>query len=993
VAVSSRRPLQGAVSSPQVTLAQRTLKGLGYDPGPIDGIYGVQTARAVRDFQDHEGLNRDGIIGVNTWRSLVTHPTDGRRGQPGELQRPLHGATSGDDVEQAQRALQALGLEPGPIDRVYGPRTEHAVVTFQERAGLVADGIVGADTWAALIEPSTSSAASSHSDAETASDAAPELILLVAENSTDQSALNVQLDHLVSAGRIRGWRPLLIGPTQDGAAVTSQIASALVVLVGLTNELIANTGYGPNLVEAVLPKDWPLSRVATVLIESTKSDLYAMYPTLSDDGRPLVEFTDPTSWDALTDRIVALVDAAHEQGRPWFPGFTSDRMVGKDALGRQAQVDFLCSVLAANSLETPLAVGLFGDWGSGKSFFMDLMQKRITALSESSAAEAKAGKPTFYCTHVVQVVFNAWLHADSAMWPSLAAKVFRSVSGIDTDVPTGPTQAFELSRFQEDAESHYRAQIDSQRSSGTEEAVLQRRIEELDQEIAERDASRLERLATLGRPATALAGAAMVGSTARARWRRLRVAWADMSGWDRAGLVAVPLLAICIAVLAALRPDWIAVWIALVLPFGAVLAVAGRALRFVDETAAVRELHVRRRALQSQRDASAQQQADQARQVRSFDALPLLPHYVEQQAGRWSEQEDRGELTEIRLAFERLSALITRRRATATTTATTTNQATGERVSLEEPPLDRIVVYIDDLDRCPPSKVVSVLGAINLLLDLPHFVVVVGVDSRWLFRSLELQFSQLLGTEGDAGALPADESSAASPQQYLEKIFQYSVVLPRVTSAGFTRLVDGLLPVHVPTPAPSHAQPATPQPSAHPLHTEPTAAPTASEPPVEQRHEDLTPRDLLITAAEIACVRSLAPWFETPRAVKRLTNLYRLVRVFVGEERLLADESYRRILFLLAVAISFPSLAPHLFRAIQKSEDDGPRKTTLRQILDDDAKRSPAATVLVVRLLDEPPWALLATEPLTSLRDWVPVVAGFSFYPWREGTSQVTDPK
>jgi hypothetical protein len=276
-------------------------------------------------------------------------------------------------------------------------------------------------------------------------------------------------------------------------------------------------------------------------------------------------------------------------------------------------------------------------------------------------------------------------------------------------------------------------------------------------------------------------------------------------------------------------------------------------------------------------------------------------------------------------------------------------------------------------------------------LDLPHFVVVVGVDSRWLFRSLELQFSQLLGTDGGVGALPADEGSAASPQQYLEKIFQYSVVLPPVTSEGFTRLVDGLLPVHVPTPARSSARPATPQPSAPPLHNAPTAPSTATKQSVVQRHENLTPRDLLITAAEIACVRSLAPWFETPRAVKRLTNLYRLVRVFVGEERLLADESYRRILFLLAVAISFPSLAPQLFRSIQKSEDVGPQKTTLRQILDD-TKRPTAAVVLVVSVLNDPQWAPLATEPLTYLRDWVPVVAGFSFYPWREGTSQVTDP-
>jgi len=47
------------------------------------------------------------------------------------------------------------------------------------------------------------------------------------------------------------------------------------------------------------------------------------------------------------------------------------------------------------------------------------------------------------------------------------------------------------------------------------------------------------------------------------------------------------------------------------------------------------------------------------------------------------------------------------------------------------PPLQRIVLYVDDLDRCPPTKVVDVLRATHLLLALPLFVVIVAVDPRW----------------------------------------------------------------------------------------------------------------------------------------------------------------------------------------------------------------------------------------------------------------------
>src|SRR5579871_849655 len=54
--------------------------------------------------------------------------------------------------------------------------------------------------------------------------------------------------------------------------------------------------------------------------------------------------------------------------------------------------------------------------------------------------------------------------------------------------------------------------------------------------------------------------------------------------------------------------------------------------------------------------------------------------------------------------------------------------------------VDRIILYIDDVDRCPPSMVVDILQAVHLLLAYELFVVVVSVDPRWLLRSLESRF-------------------------------------------------------------------------------------------------------------------------------------------------------------------------------------------------------------------------------------------------------------
>ncbi len=98
-----------------------------------DGIFGPRTQKAVRSLQDHLGLSVDGIVGPETRAALG-----------GSEDSLLELGDAGPAVTCLQRALKI------PADGTFGRRTARAVRAFQKRTGLIADGIVGPVTEAAL---------------------------------------------------------------------------------------------------------------------------------------------------------------------------------------------------------------------------------------------------------------------------------------------------------------------------------------------------------------------------------------------------------------------------------------------------------------------------------------------------------------------------------------------------------------------------------------------------------------------------------------------------------------------------------------------------------------------------------------------------------------------------------------------------------------------------------------------------------------------------
>ncbi len=115
-------------------------------PIRADGIYGRDTAAAVRWFQRSKGLPVDGIAGPATFAALERSKAAPRLGRPLRLKRPR---LTGSDVVRLQRTLRRKGYRLR-IDGSFGPETDVAVTRFQRKHGLEPDGMVGPRTWTAL---------------------------------------------------------------------------------------------------------------------------------------------------------------------------------------------------------------------------------------------------------------------------------------------------------------------------------------------------------------------------------------------------------------------------------------------------------------------------------------------------------------------------------------------------------------------------------------------------------------------------------------------------------------------------------------------------------------------------------------------------------------------------------------------------------------------------------------------------------------------------
>lgn len=733
-----------------------------------------------------------------------------------------------------------------------------------------------------------------------------------------------------------------------------------------------------------------------------------------------------------------------------------------DSLNVRTYASHLAQVIAAKDTAMPLSIGLFGAWGAGKSHFIDLLDEQLNELKRQPG--------NAFHKRIVPIRFNAWHYLDTNLWASLVSEIFDQLfaslespeekeqaklenlkkqladqSALAAEAKAAVTKA---ENVRIEAENELRVAVQARIE---EEGTVKGLLDDLtDLPIGKEVKKQLNEVAkTLGLPKlkssfkeleTRAEEVASLTGRIKAVWLAL---FTGPRWWVRAILFAVvlisPLLVSWLALhgtprikeLLAGTDRTIAQAVAALVTLSAWLTAQIKAGNSIvnklesayDEVAKVRadraandQDTIKAQAALAQKKQTEEEarhklhEAEEKLKTIKAEMAELAPgrqlmRFLRERATAEDYRRHLGLVSLVRQDFKQLSDLMTRG-----------SSGDGEATNATNlPVIDRIILYIDDLDRCRAERVIEVLEAVHLLLAFPLFAVVVAVDPRWLRQSLLDHYPRLLGGADSDGVNARARSLGrpATPQDYLEKIFQVPFNLQPMEKTGYESLVDHLfssngskakdleLPltvapsqIHEPlTGTLSVLNPAVNELAQQPPpQTETRTYERKIQPPPEKQPPPPPPPDperLVLTGKEIADVKKFQLLFQTPRAVKRLANTYSLIRVGVSEgdwSNYLGTGSsgpdYRVPLLLLAVTSAFPALArPWLLwlRATPPTHwqiDDEELAKLIENNADTTASAEWQKLQHCLKAVDLEGWPPPDHE---SLHQWVPRVARYSF--------------
>jgi KAP family P-loop domain len=719
--------------------------------------------------------------------------------------------------------------------------------------------------------------------------------------------------------------------------------------------------------------------------------------------------------------------------------YASDVSGNVDHVGIESDVTSFAYLLSARNLEPPLAIGLFGDWGSGKTFFMRFLQRRIDSITEAARESKHAQRDIAIYRSVIQIEFNAWHYVEGNLWASLVDHIFRNLR---TSSKEGESTIAQRRQVLTSTLESTRREQEAAESLIDE---LSHEINERNQEIQQLEREQEQRLAAIQEARLWDLIRRISFSDLDANDQRMVKDSLDRVGFTEAGQAADDLLKAvqdarevlnrgnalttpmrekgwkwAAALISVVLVAPLVSWILGQLDFSAVTNAAASIAAFLAGLTAILKsgttwlttamdkvekadqrlrtkveeanranaqrvaaLRVELARLSEQQRAATQVARDAQKRITDIQSrisrltpAQLLADFIAERAASGDYQKLLGLTSVIRRDFDELSQLIEGYNSALL------SLGQGEAPHLGAD-FSRIILYIDDLDRCPPGRVVEVLQAVHLLLSFRLFVVVVAVDARWLAQSLESEYKDLLSA-GSTVRQGEYLTPGATPDDYLEKIFQIPFWIRPLDTRARDRLVRGLLDsrglanknavaVHEATMSIKDADNNAPESS----RPEPDQYETA-ESELYNRLSiiELNPSSLELGSDERDFILALTPLLgKSPRSVKRFLNIYRLMKSVAmagGEEFVTPDEHarYKIAMLLLAVVTGLPAASPALFRALWSAEEE------LGDVMEGSENRDTDPTPGTLEwLMARPELRTLKSsvgeEDLNRLRDWL----------------------
>jgi hypothetical protein len=658
---------------------------------------------------------------------------------------------------------------------------------------------------------------------------------------------------------------------------------------------------------------------------------------------PPQTLVNPDASPTQTGRSTAAIDGVRGSELPALAGYNADNFAGDDQLGITPDVEAFAALIAAKDTAPPLSIGLFGAWGSGKTFFMNQLIQTVWRNARTAGESAEHGQHSPFHQNIAQIQFNAWHYVEGNLWASLVEHIFANLRTTDAEDRNAVR----------DRQAQLLEQLEARRIDLTN---AQEREQKAQQELAraklalsnarrqaEEQRERLEKLTVANIIGVAMARSGVQQELNAVRkelgWNQVQASGQNLkTALDEtqavvargqslatpllrtpAGrrrlvlltiiLVAAPLLGLLVgsivaylgsdalaqaataaAALATLlggaaewlrrQSQWVSGLIERVDKAGqdldsylassqqAILQEIGQSQEQVEQLAAAFTQAQQEQRTAEQHVAQAEQELQQATPER------MLANFIRDRMETDDYRKYLGVLARVREDFERLSDII--------------NDGNNKREDIAAAlPVNRIVLYIDDLDRCPPRRVVEVLQAVHLLLAFPLFVVVVAVDARWIIGSVQSRYRELL-----------NGGQQAQPLDYLEKIFQIPFWISPMDRESRGRMARKLF-MPSDDDGPGDGTPGT-----------------ASRNPATTARAGM----LTIDEEELKFTDKLVPLLgRSPRALKRFTNVYRLMKVRLDDKEwheFVAKDSYKQVLFLLALVTNAPELATTLFHEI-----------------------------------------------------------------------------